>query len=174
MIGYISANVLASQDKKEYFGVEDSHTEVYLRAPNFVMRGASNQELLDWPTSSRNFWSLTKEGTDLAKRALKDSIPNRKKLFIVVLQRPFFLRFFTIFLLATAAGSMAYYAVVSDVRAFGLQAVAYFLGLWAIRQTLVSGGPKVFTAVDYAVLTLYVILAATLVVKELWTERKAS
>jgi hypothetical protein len=172
MAGYMSANVLASRDKKEFFGVEDAHTEVYLRASNFVMRGASNQELLNWPTSSYEA-NRTKEGSELQKRALKDSGPNRRRVFVVVLQRPFFLRFFAVFLLATAVASMAFYAVKSDVRAFGLQAVGYFVGLWAIRQMLVAGGPRVFTAVDYAVLTLYVILAATLVAKELWTERKA-
>jgi hypothetical protein len=173
MVGYMSAKVLASQDKKEFFGVEDAHTEVYLRASNFVMRGASNQELLNWPTSTYDVWNRNREGSELQKRALKDSGPNRRKVFVVVLQRPFFLRFFAVFLLATAVVSMAFYAVKSDVRAFGLQAVGYFVGLWAIRQMLVAGGPRVFTAVDYAVLTLYVILAAALVAKELWTEQKA-
>jgi hypothetical protein len=172
MAGYMSANVLASQDKKEFFEIEDAHTEVYLRASNFVMRGASNQELLNWPTGSYEV-NRTKEGSELQKRALKDSGRNRRKFFVVVLQRPFFLRFFAVFLLVIAVASMAFYAVKSDVRAFGLQAVGYFVGLWAIRQMLVAGGPRVFTAVDYAVLTLYVILAATLVAKELWTERKA-
>jgi hypothetical protein len=171
MVGYMYANVLASQDKKEFFGIEDAHTEVYLRASNFVLRGASNQELLNWPTSTYEV-NRTKEGSELQKRALKDSGHNRRKLFVVVLQRPFFLRFFAVFLLTTAVVSMAFYAVKSDVRAFGLQAAGYFVGLWAIRQMLVAGGPRVFTAVDYAVLTLYVILAATLVAKELWTEQK--
>jgi len=42
LIGCASSVVLASPDKKEFFSVEDNHTEVYLRAPNFVMKGASN------------------------------------------------------------------------------------------------------------------------------------
>jgi hypothetical protein len=76
-----------------------------------------------------------------------------------------------VFLLAIALGSVAYYAVVSEVNAFALQALGYFVGLWAIRQTLVAGGPRIFTVVDYVVLSLYAALAATLVAKKLWTER---
>jgi hypothetical protein len=166
LIGYASSVVLASPDKKEYFSLEDNHTEVYLRAPNFVMRGASDQELLTWPRIG-----ITPDGMQLQKRMLKEDSEDRKKIFAVLLQRPFFLRFSAIFLLVIALGSIIYYAVVSEVKAFALQALGYFVGLWAIRQMLVSGGPKVFTAVDYIILFLYAALAATLVAKELWAKR---
>jgi hypothetical protein len=170
IIGVMSCNVFASADKKEFFGVEESHTEVYLRAPNFVMRGASDPELLDWP-SPNNFRNSTEASRELQKRALGDSISNRKRVFAVVLQRPFFLRFFAVFLFVIAFGSVAYYAVVSEVNAFALQALGYFVGLWAIRQMLVTGGPRIFTVIDYVVLSLYAVLAAILVAKKLWTER---
>jgi hypothetical protein len=134
------------------------------------MRGASDQELLDWP-SPYDLRNSTEESRKLQKRALGDSGSNRKKVFAVVLQRPFFLRFFAVFLLVIALGSVAYYAVVSEVNAFALQALGYFVGLWAIRQTLVTGGPRIFTVVDYVVLSLYAALAATLVAKKLWAKQ---
>jgi len=164
IIGYASSIVLVSPDKRQFFSVDDDHTEVYLRAPNFVMRGASNSELLKWPRMGE-----TPQGMQLQKDLLKNNLENRKKMFAVLLQRPFFLRFFAIFLLVITLASMFYYAVASDVRTFALQAVAYFVGLWAVRQMLVSGGPKVFTAVDYVILLLYATLAAIVIAKALWT-----
>ena len=95
----------------------------------------------------------------------------RKRSFAVEIRRPFFLRFFSVFLLVVTVASMAYYSVKSTVREFGLQAVAYFAGLWAIRQILMSNGPKSFTLVDYVVLTLYVGLIAALVAKAIYTPK---
>lgn len=95
----------------------------------------------------------------------------REKSLAVEIKRPFFLRFFSVFLLVVTVASMAYYLVKSTVREFGLQAVGYFAGLWAVRQILMSNGPKSFTLVDYAVLTLYVGLIVALLAKAFYTPK---
>jgi len=74
----------------------------------------------------------------------------------------------TIFLLVITVASATYYAFASEVKAFALQALGYFVGLWAVRQVLVAGGPKTFTVVDYTVLLLYALLASVLIGKALW------
>ena len=163
IVGSVSSIVLASANKKDFFSIDSSHAEVYLSAPNFVMRGASNGELLGCERLG-----ATPEGLKLEKKLLEDYPGERQKMFAVLLQRPFFLRFLSIFLLVITLGSATYYAIVSEVKAFALQALGYFVGLWAVRQMLVGGGPKAFTAVDYIVLLLYAALASVVIAKALW------
>ena len=164
VIGSVSATVLASPDHSHFFEVKGDHTEVYLRAPNFVMKGASDSELLAL-TRRRS----SDEEVRIQRRLLTDNSEKRKRIFAVVLQRPFFLRFFATFMLVLTVATIAYNAVAAEVHTFALRALGYFVGLWAVRQILVSGGPKVFTAVDYVVLLLYTALVAILVGKKLWS-----
>lgn len=163
VIGKVSAVVFATQNKKDFVTVESGRTGVYLRAPNFVMQGASNMELLRYERLGN-----TPGGFEIQKKLMEDNSGERQKIFAVLLQRPFFLKVLSIFLFAVTVGSAAYYAIVSDVKTFALQALGYFVGLWAVRQMLAAGGPKTFTAVDYTVLLLYAALASVVIGKALW------
>jgi hypothetical protein len=72
------------------------------------MTGASNRELL-----ARERFGATPEGLKLEEQFLKDHPDARRKVFAVLLQRPFFLKALSIFLLVITVGSAIYYAFVS-------------------------------------------------------------
>jgi hypothetical protein len=112
--------------------------------------------------------AATREGLEFEKKLIVDHPGERQQIFAVLLRRPFFLKLLSIFLLVITVGSAAYYAVVSDVKTFSLQALGYFVGLWAVRRMLLAGGPKAFTVVDYIVLFLYALLASIVISKALW------
>ena len=162
-IGKVSSVLLASPNRRDFSIIESGRTGVYLRAPNFVMRGASNNELL-----AHVRLAASREGLELEKKFIIDHPGERQRIFAVLLQRPFFLKVLSVFLLVITVGSATYYAVVSDVKTFSLQALGYFVGLWAVRQMLLAGGPKAFTVVDYTVLLLYALLASVVIGKALW------
>jgi len=108
VIGRVSSVLFASPNKKDFSYLDSSATAVYLRAPNFVMTGASNRELL-----ARERFGATPEGLKLEEQFLKDHPDARRKVFAVLLQRPFFLKALSIFLLVITVGSAIYYAFVS-------------------------------------------------------------
>ena len=174
VIGMANSDVLASFDQKSFEDIAGERTEVYLRASGFVLRDAGSKELDEWPTAA-NKAAIRRDG-QFESRVFQDFVKSTTKdeFFAVVLQRPFFLKFLSIFLLAIVLVSMAFSILHSEAKAFGAQALGYFLGLWAARQILVAGGPKTFTTVDYTVLILYCVLAACFISKSLWAYRSGT
>jgi len=182
LIGKVSCSIHALGDKNEFIGVDVTKTDVDLRSTGFVLKNMSFAELSklhpDVPehfgvhviTKDKSGKVVFNNDADLVHwRDIASE--NRTKIFAVELRRPFFLRFFSVFLLVIAISSMVYYSVVSNVKEFGVQALGYFFGLWAARQVLMSNGPKAFTAVDYVVFFLYSMLVAVLVAKAIWPEK---
>jgi hypothetical protein len=113
------------------------------------MTGASNRELL-----AHERLSATPEGLKLEEQFLKDHPEARSRIFAVLLQRSVFSQGTFNFFVGRYGRKCHLLRVRIEVKAFALQALGYFVGLWAVRQMLVAGGPKVFTIVDYTVLVL--------------------
>lgn len=171
VIGMAASDVLVSADQKRFEAVTGEHTEVYLRASGFILRKATDGELNEWPTAMK--MAATQRDKQFELRVFQDYVKSTSKgeYFAVVLERPFFLRFFSIFLLVIAVSSMVFYFWLSEAKEFATQALGYFLGLWAARQVLVAGGPKTFTSVDSVILFLYCMLTACVIVKSFWSYR---
>jgi len=92
VIGKVSSYIFASPNKKDYFYIESGPTSVYLRAPDFVMTTASDDELL-----THEGWPKTPDASEFEKSAMERTREQRKKLFAVSLRRPFFLKVLSIF-----------------------------------------------------------------------------
>lgn len=178
LIGEILCNVLITIDtnSKDFRSFDVQQTDVDVRSPGFVQKSLSFDDLKRLRGEPRVGILIIKHPKTGQVENNKDAVFNiatqaREKSFAIEIRRPFFLRFFSVFLLVVTVASMAYYIVKSTVREFGLQAMAYFAGLWAVRQILMSNGPKSFTLVDYTVLTLYFGLIVALLAKAIYTPK---
>lgn len=183
LIGEILCNVFISPDtnSKDFRSFDVQQTDVDVRSPGFVHKYLSIDDLRRLRrgepqagmhlTVTNRTTGQVKDNKDAVFNYLDRARQVRERSFAVEIRRPFFLRFFSVFLLVVTVASMAYYLVKSTVREFGLQAMAYFAGLWAVRQILMSNGPKSFTLVDYAVLTLYFGLIVALLAKAIYTPK---
>lgn len=78
--------------------------------------------------------------------------------FAILLQRPFFLRYSTVILGVIAFVAALLVPLLTDPKQFALNALGYFLALWAVRSALSSAAPPgVPTYLDHGVLGLYLV-----------------
>lgn len=93
---------------------------------------------------------------------------NKGNTFLLILDRPLFLRFMTGFLGVTAFVWVLYIILLRPISDFLINSIGYFIGLWAIREIL-SKGTEVFpTFIDYGTLLLYSFLILGVVVRVIW------
>jgi len=99
---------------------------------------------------------------------------NRKNVFLLVLERPLFLRFMTIFLGVVACFSVLYIVFWRPVKDIPVNGMGYFIALWAIREILYRGTTAFPTLIDYGVLFLYACLVVGGICRWIWPRNASS
>lgn len=146
--------------KGRYALINGETYQITFRLPGYVVKPAHPSLLRDWPTLMRNvIWKLIGklEPFKRVKFHGGNYDPERWKRgqFVFVLERPAFLKVATVLLGIIALVSIAPVVWLTDPRQLLLNAVAYFLALWALRSVLSTGAPKIPTWVDYGAVFLY-------------------
>lgn len=96
---------------------------------------------------------------------------NKGNTFLLVLERPLFLRFMAVFLGLTAFVSILFIVRLGPISDIPIKLVGYFVGLWALREVF-SGGTEAFpTVIDYGTFLLYSILIVGVVVRIIWPKK---
>lgn len=98
---------------------------------------------------------------------------NKGHAFLLVLDRPLFLRVMTILIGAVALLSMAYITVLRPPSDLLINSIGYVIAVWAMREIL-SGGTEVFpTLIDYGTLMLYSFLIVAALAKTIWRKKSS-
>jgi hypothetical protein len=157
--------------KGQYTRLKGATYDMTFRLPGFVVKQPPAQLLQDWPTGLRGITELMRSVGAFPKNVSMYSVPfdaERWKdgQFIVLLERPSFLRVSTVFLGVLALLSIFVGAYFIEPKQFVMNALGYFVALWAIRSVLGAGAPAgVPTYLDYGVVTLYFIEISALAVR---------
>ena len=166
MVARVDCDVLLTLDGKSFARLESlgPEYEIELRAPGLSLRNASREELRSWPT----IWARVSEG------AKNENVPGigPTNQFALILERPLFLQILTIVLGVSAIVFVLASVFASRTKLFFVNATAYFLALWAIRDVLSSGGPSTPTVIDYSVLALYILMITAILARMLWGRRR--
>jgi hypothetical protein len=178
VMGRVSCEAFASTDGKNYIALPSELYDVDFRIPGFTLRNATGAELQKWDdatTREVNFLKQRKDNTFGDKSAQLNLLNQGYKSdswssnqFALVLGRPFFLKFIACFLAVPALLSIIFVCYIEDPKRVLLNAVGYFLALWAVRQALSVDAPRTATAIDYATLVLYAILIAAVLARFAW------
>ena len=94
-----------------------------------------------------------------------------KNAFLLVLYRPLFLRFMTVFLGVVAFLSILCIVFWAPLRDIPVNAMGYFIALWAIREILYQGTTAFPTLIDYGVLSLYACMIIGAISKWIWPKK---
>jgi hypothetical protein len=138
------------------------------KLPNFTVRNAKAKDVETW---LKGVWVGRREDY---KKVVQSYRPDmwRDGGVLVVLERPFFPKFFAVFFGTVALAWIVIVATSADSKQLSLNVFGYFLAIWAIRAPLAAEGPKGSTLMDYVTLGLYALLVAVALAKFIWGFRK--
>ena len=146
------------------------------RAPNFVFRSALPTELESLKEgNSKGAAPYESARVEEWLRKLPGPVEVRSVsefwkagILAVVITRPFFPKFFAVFFCVLAVIWIMVVSLMSDPKQLSLNALGYFLVLWAIRAPLAATAPKTTTLLDDGILVLYALLVAVATAKFIW------
>jgi hypothetical protein len=159
--------VLATPDRKQYFRIQDDGYYLVSKIPNMLIRNAKAKDVEYWRKKLDPYYDPKTFAHDFKADGWRNGA------IVLVLERPLFPKFLTAFFGMIALVWLGFLAFVSDPKQLSLNAVGYFLAIWAIRAPLAAGAPKVDTLLlDYVTLGLYALLVAVVLAKFIWGFRK--
>jgi hypothetical protein len=160
--------ILATPDRKQYFRIVGDGYYLASKIPNVLIRNAEAKDVEYWTKKIFPY----EDHPNMYTQGFKAGAW-RDGAIILVLERPLFPKFLAVFFGIVALVWLAFVAFVSDPKQLSLNAVGYFLAIWAIRAPLAAGAPKVDTLLlDYVTLGLYTLLVAVVLAKFIWGFRK--
>jgi hypothetical protein len=161
--------VLATPDQKQYFDILGDEYALSFKIPNLLVRNAKAKDVETWKKAD---WP------DIPPKNLKEDAQSyradvwRDGGILLVLERPLFPKFFAMFFGIVALAWIAIVAMSTDAEQLSLNALGYFLAIWAIRAPLAAEAPKGTILMDYVTLGLYALLVAVALAKFIWGFRK--
>jgi hypothetical protein len=160
----IKLMIVASPDWKQYFRIPDDRYTILPKIPSLMVRNMKANDLEYW---AKYFQQDPKEFARLYRPDFwKDG------RILLVLERPWFPKFFAVFFGILAVAWILVVAKSADPKQLTLNEFAYFLALWAIRAPLAAGAPKAPLLMDYITMGLYVLLIGVAVARCIWGFRK--
>jgi hypothetical protein len=144
---------------------ETEDVTVRRKIPGFLIRRARFNEV------TKIGYALTSDELAAENRELIFKKWNEGSRFLLILDRPYFLRFMTIFLGFAALLSLLYITFRRQTSDLVIQSIGYFIAVWAIREVL-SGGVGTFpTLIDYGTFVLYALLLTGVVGRMIWSKK---
>jgi len=182
LLGKIDCDALATIDGKNYEHVPGNSYVFESNVEGFIVRQADKGTLENWNSGVKKILAATNNSKlGATMRAAEDlSGPYNANLwskdgsFAFDLERPFFLRFFAGLLAIAAVLWVVHIFTVSDPKELSLNVLGYFIALWALREPLAAGEPKMPTVIDYSVMLLYALVVAIVLAKFIWGLNKQS
>jgi hypothetical protein len=94
-------------------------------------------------------------------------INNHKNRFALVMERPYYLKIMTVILGAIVLLSASYIGFKAPFKDVPIQVIGYVIGVWGVRNILLSDFNVFPSYFDYALLSMYVLLFAGIIFRKI-------
>jgi len=97
---------------------------------------------------------------------------NNDDSFILVIERPYFLKFMAIIMGILVLIAAIYIGFMAPLAKAFISIVGYIIGIWGIRSIILGNTHLFLIYIDYYILGLFIIASVGIILRLLWNERE--